>query len=275
MALHRQQIDLDAQPLKVAGIVDKAGILQVARTAVACDAAGTKSEDCKFEEDREKAMGNGSFARWSEPNSLTGAKRKGAEELIARQLLSQKETPRGIAPSDNGIKVRNAYALLRDKKYEAADVAKVKSKLAGDFILDCQADGTKGFEDCKKDAGTFLKDGLKGKLSVDDSLVRSQFETFLQMKNCATECSSEVSEAVVKLGLKPKEIEARKNSAAISAAANSRADCLQKIGKIQDDCEKDGQEAFTLLSVGYDKSDYLKKLVKNLTEFKMNGIVLK
>jgi hypothetical protein len=262
-------VDLDTAQLKFSILLHNAGVSQVARAALACDSAGVGTASCKFEEERNSAMG-----KWSlKKHTLATIKRDGAEELLARELLAQSQTSRGITSVGGGVEARNSYLLLREKKFEEADVARVKSKMVGDYLLDCQEGVVKEFAECLKEAEMFSKGNLKSKLPVSDSLARSQFEAFFQGSACDKKCSTEVSDRVEMLGLNSSEIKARKVSAAITAAADARADCLQDSEQSQTDCESVGKDAFKKLSRGYDKSERIRKLVEELTDAKVNGVV--
>jgi hypothetical protein len=268
-------IDFDAERLKVSEIASRAGSLQVALTAIACDAAGTPSNDCKFGEAREKAVGKGSHGRRLMADSAPKIKREGAEELLARKILAQFETVEGVPSSGNGDAVDGPYKLLRDTKHRDADVAQVKAKLAGEYMVDCLANNGTTFEACKKDAAIFLKNDIHGKRPIDDSLVHAQFTALAHSASCVPECSNEMSLSVSKLGLVTSEIGARKVSAAITIAANTKADCMDVSGKKEADCEAEAKQAFKRLGVkwDYDKSEYLKRTVNALAGAKETGKV--
>jgi hypothetical protein len=265
-------IDFDAERLKVSEIASRAGSLQVALTAIACDAAGTPSNDCKFLEARERAVGSGAHGRRLMSDSAQKIKREGAEELLARKILAQSETREGVLSSGNGGVVDGSYKLLRDAKFQDADVAKVKAKLAGEYMVDCQATNDTTFEVCRQGAAAFLKNDIRGKRPLDDSLVRAQFDIFSHAMGCGANCERETAGSVSKLGLVSSEIGARKISAAITMAADAKVDCLQ-VGRTENECDIEAGKAFATLGAGYGQSQFLQKSVKFLADAKWKGTV--
>ncbi len=120
-----------------------------------------------------------------------------------------------------------------------------------------------------------MKNDIHGKRPIDDSLVHAQFTALAHSASCVPECSNEMSLSVSKLGLVTSEIGARKVSAAITIAANTKADCMDVSGKKEADCEAEAKQAFKRLGVkwDYDKSEYLKRTVNALAGAKETGKV--
>ena len=78
----------------------------------------------------------------------------------------------------------HGLGLGLDGKHFEADIDIAKSRLAGEYLMDCQTTGgTLGA--CKTAAAGRLKDELKSDRSLSDAIVKTQFEVLAAAANCA------------------------------------------------------------------------------------------
>ena len=246
----------------------KAGALKVAMTAVACYNAKTSKNNCDIESERAKVMVN----QGSQRSSVTEQgqiQREGAEELMARHIMGKKAGG-GITSSSTYDAV--GYDQLREPKYRAADVERSKSRLASDYLFDCQEAGN-DVSSCKKKMETLLKNDLKSSESADDVIVRSQFDIMANAGDCSSEsaadCNKQVGTKTIKLGLRQTEIKARKYMAAISYAATVQADCVGG-GANMEICQPKAKAAFEKLAFGYEQK-YIQDSINALAKAKNDG----
>merc|ERR1712146_515227 len=99
------------------------------------------------------------------------------------------------------------------------DIERVKAQIVGDYIMNCR-NANKPLTECTQSTKTVLGSELKSSLSVDNALIRSQFNIFKLDVSCrGSICEEDIKNQIRKLGLAESEIKARKYSSALSHAA--------------------------------------------------------
>ena len=266
-------IDVDEDRLQLQLLGARAAAATVAKAASACHAAGVSGTACDVMAERVKVSRRLlSHGRSLSPMDIIQFKREGAEMLVETQMMGQHSADGGVlsAPVQP-----EGYDTLRHGKHFEADIDRAKSRLAGEYLMDCQtAGGT--LAACKTAAARRLKDELKSDLPVSDAIVKTQFEVLTAAANCMdvdlVKCETQAVSTASQLDLLQKEMSARKFSAAISSAASAKADC-KIAGIAEDSCVTAAKEAFKKLSVGVEKHRRIMEAVGALAKAKENGVV--
>ena len=263
-----QGLDIEAEPLKAELFSKKVGAMKVATTALACHNANKSSiEECKYEKEYFKVVSNATRKQY-------GLKREGAEQLLYRQLVATKATDRGLQ-GVNGTKNigdRGNYALLRNRTLRYADIEKAKADITGDYVMDCR-NGGKSPKVCSMQAKNMLSNDLKSVLSLDNALIRKQFDILTLNMSCkSTQCNNDANAQIKVLDLTPDEVKARRYDSSISQAARINADCIES-GKGKAECLGEAEKEFKTLASNMKPSKRVWTMIQALSSAFLNGAI--
>jgi len=168
----------------------------------------------------------------------------------------------------------DGYDTLRDTKHFNADVNAAKSRIASEYLMDCQSTGSP-MEACKTKAAAKLKDGMKSDRDLSDVIVQAQLDLLATSAECSdtnrVKCDTQPKTEISLLDLHQNEVGARKFAAAISSAASAQADCMAA-GETDDNCAITAKDAFQKLS-GVGNNPGLIKAIDTLAKAKESGVV--
>ena len=279
MIAHGMNVDL--KPLKALMFSKKAGAIKVATTALSClNANKSNINECNYEQEYLKVATSGTNRRRRRKLSSTTAKykikREGAERVLYRQLLATKATDAGLQ-GINGTKNigdQGIYAMLRSSTHRHADIEKVKSQIVGDYVVDCRNSG-KAIDECKNSAKSLLSNDMKSSLSLDNAIIRSQFDILQSATSnecSSSKCQDDMKAQAMQLNITENELKARRYNSAISSAASIKADCLES-GESLADCNTRGESAYMLLTDNLKPNNKTKSMIDALTTQKRNGVM--
>jgi hypothetical protein len=271
-------IDIDVEPLKAHMFSKKVGAFRIATTALSCLKANKSNiDDCNYEQEYSKVLTSTTSRhrrRLSSATEKVGIKREGAEQVLYRQLLANKATSAGLqgVNGTQNIGDQGTYALLRNDTHRHADIERVKSQIVGDYVVDCRKSG-ETISTCKENAKLMLTNDMKSKLSIDNTLLRSQFDVFQLENSCSgSKCQDDMKAQATQLDITENELKARRYNSAISSAAVKKADCLES-GESMTDCDTIAENAFMLLANNLKPDTKTKSMINTLTTQKQNGVV--
>jgi hypothetical protein len=274
-------IDVDVEPLKAHMFSKKVGASKIASTALSCLKANKDNiNDCNYEQEYLKVVTSSTSRRRRQLRRLSSTtekatiKREGAEQLLYRQILANSATSdglQGINGTEN-IGDQGTYALLRNNIHRHADIEKAKSQIVGDYIADCRKSG-ETIASCKENATLMLQHDMKSQLSIDNTLIRSQFEMIqLELSCTGSQCQDDMKAQITQLDITENELKARKYNSAISSAAILKADCLTS-GESSESCDTVAETEFMLLASNLKPDTKTRFMINTLTLQKQNGVV--